>query len=482
MKNVYYLGLVFLLFSLLAVFGGGEKEKVAPAAAAAEPFTIRVWDHFEPLKKAHENILAELKKKYPHVTFEHTIYNPATMPEALQLAYKSGQLPDITTNITGVPARRLIEQKWYVPIEQYVNVKEKKLVADNLFEGLTVFDGKVYTVPIFNRRWTVATPWYNKDLMKEVGIDPEKELVTWEDILKAARLITEKGGGQKFGMVVPIKFTSRMAHIVDDLAMAAGAPGSIDWRTGKYQYDTEPYVKVIQYLLRFKEEGSLFPASISIDARNARARWAAGGIGMFIDGPWNIGSLVNAYPEAVPFCDVAWVPVPSKEMPGRVYVSPPFGEFWLTSHSKHPETAAQFFVGLTSDSYYMDLARGQDQPPLDMSTVEKADVHYSYKKVNAMYAKKVLFQPVPEIRNPAVADIITEMKEVHPNMGEIIQGVLSGAITDIRGALKQYNEEITAERDRAIEAVKAKGKEVGIEDWIFPNWDPSKDYSPDMYR
>jgi multiple sugar transport system substrate-binding protein len=449
---------------------------------AEEKIVIRIWDHFKPLKTAHENIIAKMQEKYPDVTFEHTVYNPADMPEVLQLAYKSGQLPDITTNITGgIPARRLIEQGWYIPIDDYVDVKQKKLVADNLFEGISVFDGKVYSVPTFNRRWTVSGNWYNKDLMKEAGVDAEQGLVTWDDVLLAAKMITEKGGGSKYGMVLPIKFTSRMAEIVNDLAMAAGAPSEIDWHTGKYQYDTEPYVKVLEFLLKFKEQGSLYPASISIDARNARARWAAGNIGMFLDGPWNIGSLVNAYPEAVPFTDVAWVPVPDKESSGRVYVNPAGVDFFLTSHSKHPEIAAEFFLGLTSESYYMDLALGQDQPPLDMSAIEKSDVHYSYIKVNDMYSKYIRVRPVPEIGNPAVANVITEMKDVHPDLGEIIQGVFSGAIKDIQGALTEYNDAITAERDRAIAAVQAQGKDISLDAWIFPNWNPDKDFTPDMY-
>ena len=118
---------------------------------------------------------------------------------------------------------------------------------------------------------------------------------------------------------------------------------------------------------------------------------------------------------------------------------------------------------------------------MDVSTIEKADVHFSYRKVNDFYSKHILIAPVPEIRNPAVADVTTEMREVHPNLGEILQGVFSGAITDIKGALTEYNEAITKERDRAIKVVQGKGKDISIDAWIFPNWDPNKDFTPDMY-
>jgi multiple sugar transport system substrate-binding protein len=269
---------------------------------------------------------------------------------------------------------------------------------------------------------------------------------------------------------------------VNELAMAAGSPGPIDWRSGDFQYASEPYVKAIEFLLKFKEQATMFPASVTLDARNARARWAAGNIGLFFDGPWNAGSLKTGFPDALPFTDVAWVPVPAASAPGRVYRGPTAGEFFLTSQGKNPKVAAEFFEGLMSEAYYMALALGQDQPPLDMSTVGKAAVHSSYVKVNALAGPRVFIAPMPQIRNPQVADVVTEMKPITPNLGDIIMGAFSGAITDLRGALKTYNEATTAERDRAIAAVQAKGTKVSKADWVFANWDPTRDYSPDMYK
>ncbi len=89
---------------------------------------------------------------------------------------------------------------------------------------------------------------------------------------------------------------------------------------------------------------------------------------------------------------------------------------------------------------------------------------------------------MPQIRNPQVADVITEMKPITPNVGDIIMGAFSGAITDLRGALKTYNDAVTAERARAIAAVQARGGKVSKQDWVFANWDPARDYTPDMYQ
>lgn len=473
------------LISAGFVFASGQSESDAEGTETqeSEQVTITVWDHFQPLEEAHEAVMARIEERRPNVEFEHEIYNPADMPEALQLAFNSDQLPDITTNITGgIPTRRLIEQGWYIPIDDYVDVRQREVVNNNLFEGRTVFNGDIYSVPIFNRRWSLNT-WYNADLLERAGVDPESDLQTYSDVLDASQRIRENTEGDNYGMVLPIQFTARMTDMVNEFAEAAGAPGEIDWRTGEYQYGTDPYVEAIEFMLSFQENNSLYPGSTSIDARNARARWANGTIGLFSDGPWNPGVLQGSYEEALDFTEAAWIPVPDTDRSGlgTVYVPPAQGEFFLTNDSDNPEEAAQFFLGLTTDQYYRDLARGMDQPPLDMSVIDEVDVHPSYANAIEMYRENVLVQPEPQAANPEVAQVIAEMRDVHPNLGEIVQGVFSGAITDIRGALEEYNRKMTEERNRAIEAVQEDGVDVSVDDWVFPNWDPNSDFTPDMY-
>jgi multiple sugar transport system substrate-binding protein len=285
-------------------------------------------------------------------------------------------------------------------------------------------------------------------------------------------------------MVLPIKFTARMTEMINDWAEAAGAPGQIDWRTGEYQYDTQPYVEVMNFILDLQDSNSLYPGSASIDARNARARWAGGNIGMFPDGPWNPGVLQGSYEQALDFTGVSWLPVPDRSGPniGSIYVPPPDASFFLTNDSDNPEIAAEFFLGLTTDEYYTGLAQGMDQPPLKMSAIEEVDVHDSYKNAIAQYRENVLVQPVPEAANPNVAQVVAEMRDIHPNLGEIAQGLFSGAITDVEGALEEYNRKMTEERQRAINKLQEEGVDVSIDDWVFPNWDPTKNFTPSMYE
>jgi multiple sugar transport system substrate-binding protein len=131
--------------------------------------------------------------------------------------------------------------------------------------------------------------------------------------------------------------------------------------------------------------------------------------------------------------------------------------------------------------YYVGLAERMDQPPLDLTAVDKADVHPTYKRAMELYTERVRLAPSAVARNPVVSQVNAKMADIHPNLGEIVQGVFSGDVSDYRAALKTFNDQVTAERDKAIEAVTAAGGEVSIDDWIFDGWAAGEDFTADKY-
>jgi multiple sugar transport system substrate-binding protein len=81
-----------------------------------------------------------------------------------------------------------------------------------------------------------------------------------------------------------------------------------------------------------------------------------------------------------------------------------------------------------------------------------------------------------------VAQVYAEMKPVTPGVGEIVQGAMGGAVSNVKATLQQYADKLTAERDRAIKVVKDKGVQVSLDDWVFPNWKQGEDYTASHYK
>jgi multiple sugar transport system substrate-binding protein len=429
------------------------------------------WDVYGTLTPLHQAIWDKFAADgQGTVTYTHS--NPANMLQSLQLAFRSGELPDVF-NLGGNPATiaSLFEAGWFTPLDGLAF--DKPFQQATLIEGATVFDGKQYGLPIFSNLWHNANLWYHSDPMAAAGGDPEAGIASWDDMRAIAKAGTTGG---RYGLMLPLQFTTRMADLLNDMAAAAGAPGQTDPATGDYTYASEPYLETLEFLLSFQKDGSLHPASSSVDARQGRSRWIAGESLMFFDGPWNSGVLLRTAPEALETTNVSNVPTPGGEAPiiGR---GAQLGDFYLSGQTENAELVVALLQQLTTPEYYRGLAEGMDQPPLDLAAVKDANVHPTYAKVVESYTTTMKRLPDPLAANPQIAQVYSHMREVTPGLGEIIQGAFAGAFDDPAPILQDYADQMARARDAAIKAAQAEGVEASVDDWVFADWKRGEDYA-----
>ncbi|GHA24993.1 hypothetical protein GCM10007989_20820 [Devosia pacifica] len=445
-------------------------------SAHAQEGTLAWWDHFQPLAELHERMWANYAAESGGVPVEHTVMNPSDMMQSLQLAFRSGEAPDVASIPDSLAViSQLLRAGRFASLTDAVSL-DKPVQREALFDGMHIVDGEVYSFPIFSFRWHTTALWFHKQMLEEAGMDPDAGPRDWDQIAAAAQATTGNG---RYGLLLPIQFTGRMEAHLDDLAQMAGGVGPIDWRTGQYTFAGDQYVEALEFLLSFQENGTLHPASSSLDARQGRVRWAAGEAAMFTDGPWNSGSLASNMPDVIDGIGV--VTNPMRSAGSTMQVGPAAGTFWVTEQSQMREQASELLAMMTTDEYYVALAERMDQPPLDLSAVERADVHETYRTIVREYPETVRLAPEPLIRNPDIAQVYAQMRTVSPGLGEIIQGAFAGAVPDIRATLQEYQDAMTAERDRAISVARENGAQVSVDDWIFENWEQGTDFAPDQY-
>ncbi|TWD84701.1 multiple sugar transport system substrate-binding protein [Kribbella amoyensis] len=442
---------------------------------------LRCWDHFQPRADLHKKLFADFQKAHG-VAVEYTVYNPNQQGQALQLAFGSKQLPDVfTTAGVQLPQARLRKEGWLAPIE----LDKEALSAmpqDVFLNGFTHFDDKLYSLPLVSFRQYATLTWYNVELAEKAGLDPKRDLASWDGFRASARKIEAAGGKGISGWVAPLQFAERMGEHVTDLSMAAGGVGSMDPRTGEYAHARDEYVNAIEFLVSLKKDDLLFPASSSLDARTARARWSTGVAGLFFDGPWNVGVVNDQFK---PFLDkVGVVPIPVAEAgrPAYLYSAPKAGDYCVAATSQQQDKAAELVKLFASEEVMKAEAEQMDGMPVNIDLVDQANVHPTYKEAAAIFRNQVRLRPAAEVRNPGVSEVVAEMKQIQPPLGQIVQGALSGQVKDVRKALAEYDSKLTAERDRAVKAVAAKGGKVAVSDWAFANWTPGQDYDRDKYK
>ncbi|MFC7465589.1 ABC transporter substrate-binding protein [Brachybacterium sp. GCM10030252] len=462
---------------LAACTGGGQS---AQESAQTKDGTLQWWDQFRPLTDLfEEELFAPYTAENSEVTIERRQLDAADLGEALQVARRSGQMPDVHSNAgLGATPAALIGQGWFQPIGDKVDVDSGPVGAET-YDGVHRFDGDLYTVPMFSGRIHDATPWVNTQLAERAGVDPETSPATWDEFREAAKRIDEATDAS--GFVLPQKDTQFLDGFVGWIAQSAGAPGAIDWTTGEYQFTTAPYLDAIEFLKSFADEGIMHPSSPSMGPRDARARWAAGEVGIYMWGSWIIGGLMVDEPESVERGIAAWSIPRQNSTRHKLTRGPGAGQFWVNADSAYAQEAAELLAVMSGEDFQAKLAGAMDQPPVLTDAVTNADVHPAYARMVEHFTEDVRIAPVPESGNPAMWKVVAEMSDIHPNAGEITQSYLSGATDDLQGELTAYYDAMNTERERAVEAVAAQGEDVSLEDWVFSNWDRESDYTADDY-
>lgn len=459
----------------------GGQDPAAPAASGggADTGTVQWWDQFRPLTATFDSqLFAPFQEAHPGVTIERREMDGPALGEALQLARRSNQSPDVHSlaGLDGTPAA-LVANGWFQPIDDFIDVATLP-IADQLLEGIHRFDGRLYSLPVFSGRWHDAIPWSNTSLLEQAGVDPAADPGSWDDFRATLRRTQEGLPDGAHAIVVPSKVPAYLTALVERLAMSAGATGAVDTTTGEYSYSSQPFLDAMELLVSLQADGVVHPASASMDTRDARARWAAGEAAVYMWGPWFIGGLKVNEPEAVEQGVGVWhIPTADGAAP-VIYSPPPGGTFWVSSQARVPKLGAQVMAAMLEPDFMRTLAGAMDQPPVLDELVAEADVEEAYRANIEYMATDVRVAPQPQVRNAAVADVQAEMRDIHPNLGEIAQAVLTGSTSDYASALRTLDEQLTAERERAIESVSGGGATVGVQDWVFSDWQPGQDWTP----
>ncbi|MEQ4483290.1 ABC transporter substrate-binding protein [Cohnella silvisoli] len=181
-------------------------------------------------------IYDQLKKNYPNYKINYQNWGWAEDLDSKQrAAILSGNVPDIVRGETFIPAYASEGILEPLPDDIVQMVNPNYLIKDN--------DGKPVAVAA---EGTIFLLFYNKELLRKSGIDPETvKLDTWDDWKKVSDAITAAGKGKFFGGGVPshphfggsLRFTSIVRSIGQDF-------GGGD----KVTIDTPANIQALQFL------------------------------------------------------------------------------------------------------------------------------------------------------------------------------------------------------------------------------------------
>ena len=164
------------------------------AQAAAADVTISFWNNWDGNRAQQlRSVLDEFERENPGIKVNNVTLSTDTVTQRMLAAVASGSVPDLY-----MPSATAI-MKWasldaLTPLNDYV--ARDKLDLRNLFyEGAvdgSTFDGKLLQLPF--KAPTSLEIWYNKDLFRQAGLDPESPPRTWKELEVAATKLTKRNG------------------------------------------------------------------------------------------------------------------------------------------------------------------------------------------------------------------------------------------------------------------------------------------------
>jgi sn-glycerol 3-phosphate transport system substrate-binding protein len=159
-----------------------------------------------PIAKTIDGFAADFSKANPGIkvnpiyagTYQETIVKALT-------AHKSGT-PPVTSVLLSTDMFTLIDEDAIVPIDNFVKSADDKAWLAGFYPAFMMNSrtpGKTWGVPF--QRSTVVM-YYNKDLFKEAGLDPNKPPQNWAELKAAATKLTRKDASGKvtqWGVQIP---------------------------------------------------------------------------------------------------------------------------------------------------------------------------------------------------------------------------------------------------------------------------------------
>jgi multiple sugar transport system substrate-binding protein len=435
-----------------------------------------------------QSFLDAYKKKHPNITVQYDELSNDKIAEVLPLQLRNGDVADLFF-IINVPISQLVADGKLAPLDDVIpNFTEwrKQFPFGMLTPGVQVFGGKTYAItPSSDRRSTLLL--YNTKYLQAAGYDPASTPMTYDTFRAAAKKVTQQGKGSYYGLILPGVFQG----VVLDLAQLAGARiglDGIDWTTGQYIYHDDAVIAIIELLKAMKADGSIFPGFAALKDEESRARMAQGAAGMTLSGPWNFPVWKDQNPGFA--YGVARHPTPSGTAAAIGYIVGGSNQFavYAGASAEHKAIAGDmlYYLGTENGQLAWNKLTGAADPawsPQAMKDILAGnEIDAPNRAALKLFDQTVRLLPSPLVRNPDNEKVQQALVAAKPNLGQVVQGILTGQLSDAKSALKSLSDKSEQALDNAIAKARGQGAQVSRDDWKFPNWEPTKDYADTDYK
>lgn len=293
--------------------------------AWAEPVTINLWTVDRP-GEYHYKMAEEFSAKNPDIKVNVRSVQFPDMVNELAKAMATGEAPDVTY-IDNPDVALFASRKLLLDLKPMID-KSSVIKLDQIFPGPLAsvsYKGGVYGIP---RGANTIALYYNADMFKAAGLDPNKPPQTWDELYADAKKLTNKEKG-----IYGLAFSAAASEegtfqFLPWLQMAGGDYNKVNVPGG---------VEALTLWKKFIDEGLASRDTLIRGQWDSTGTFNAGNAAMDISGPWELPRMSK---DAKFDFRVALLPVPKEGAPRASALGE--GDNVIVANSKHPKEAFRF--------------------------------------------------------------------------------------------------------------------------------------------
>lgn len=273
MKKRFVLATALVLTTTLLFAGCGSKDKGVTADGKAV-IRFATWDNAEDLDYQQE-LVDKYNDSQDKIEVKLEAYG-SDYDTKISAGMGSGDTPDVMYMWNYPSYYEALE-----PLDEYMS-KEEGGYKDNFYEALWSYnsmDDKVYGIPV---GFTTHSLFYNKDIFEQAGITEPTNDWTWDDLMTAAKTITDKVDGVK-------GFSYQMKPDPYDFEMYFwGNKGAYTDAEGKLDgnLNSAQAVEALTMFQNMQKDGY----AVATD-KNGTDEFRSGKTAMYVYGAWSVASF-----------------------------------------------------------------------------------------------------------------------------------------------------------------------------------------------
>lgn len=470
MRYAKQIVLVLLATILLVGCGGGNTSTTntastpaAPAATPAvkldpqKPGTLKI-SFWYGLSGVNGDVLRTLINKYNESQNKYYIDGifQSSYDDTLSkfnASLSGNQLPNVV-QIYDIGTQRMIDTKQIIPVQDLINRDHLQSVVDDLEPAIRNYytvNGTLYSMP-FNSSTMVM--YYDKNAFKEVGLDPSQKLWTYDQVIAAAKKLTQKDSSGKVARA-GISFYDYSWFFEQALASSnqfLATPNN--GRTGRatqYSFNNDAGVKWLEFEKQLIADGSAkyYGASGSSSSSSA---FLKGQSAMTFESVASMRNFVNTAAKNGNKLDIGVAYIPRQTLPAQGRTAIGGASLWITNKGtkEQQEGAWDFTKFLSQPDTQAFWSSNTGYIPTRLSA-------YNQQAMKDTLTKYPQFQVgIDQIRSSqtnyynagaATGNMLTMRNNVQTAMDAYLTGQTSSAKTALDSAVQKSNDSLAEYND-----------------------------------